>query len=95
MKRVVRPGGVVAILDFSLPHVPVLGALYRFYFSRVLPRLGRLISGVEGPYSYLPDSVRTFPEPERLDGMMLAAGFSKVEHHLLTRGVAFVLLGYK
>jgi demethylmenaquinone methyltransferase/2-methoxy-6-polyprenyl-1,4-benzoquinol methylase len=93
MRRVVRPAGVVAVLDFSLPRVPVLGPVYRFYFSRVLPRLGRLISGVEGPYRYLPDSVRTFPEPDRLAEMMSAAGFPRVEHCPLTGGIAFVLLG--
>src|SRR5215472_8521089 len=67
--RVLKPGGEVGILDFGQP-TGVFGGLYDFYFKRVLPRIGRLISGVRGPYEYLPKSVSRFPSPaEMLDRM--------------------------
>ena len=93
MRRVLRPGGVLGILDFAMPRVVLLGTLYRFYFTRILPRLGKLISGVDGAYMYLPDSVRKFPHPEVLEQHVLRAGFSKVEHRTITSGIAVLLLG--
>jgi len=93
MRRVLKPQGVLAILDFGLPDVPVLGRFYRFYFAQVLPRLGKLISGVDGPYKYLPDSVSTFPPPEALEKLVEEAGLGDVEHRSLTAGVAILLLG--
>jgi len=92
MRRVLRPGGVLAVLDFSMPTTPILGAAYRFYFLRVLPRLGKWLSGVDGPYRYLPDSVQTFPPPREFAGRIASAGFLGVEHHMLTRGVAALFL---
>ncbi len=93
MRRVLRPGGILGVLDFSMPAAPVLGTLYRFYFLRILPRIGRLISGVEGPYRYLPQSVGSFPGPDELSRQIKCAGFASVEHRLLTRGVAALLIG--
>lgn len=93
MRRVLRPHGIVAILDFGLPDVPFLGSLYRFYFAQVLPRLGRLVSGVDGPYQYLPESVSTFPPPEELKKLMEKSGLGDVEHRSLTGGVAVLVLG--
>lgn len=93
MKRMLRPGGVMAVLDFGLPETPVLGRLYRFYFARVLPRLGRLISGVEGPYRYLPDSVASFPRSKELKEMFEEAGLGDVKCLLLTGGIAVLLVG--
>src|SRR5437764_3594474 len=63
--RLLKPGGECGILDFGEPH-GLLGKLYRFYFKQVLPRVGTLISGVEGPYKYLPASVARFPEPNQM-----------------------------
>jgi demethylmenaquinone methyltransferase/2-methoxy-6-polyprenyl-1,4-benzoquinol methylase len=93
MRRILRPGGVMAVLEFGMPRVPALAPLYRFYFLKILPTLGKLISGVEGPYGYLPASVQTFPPAETLKEKAGQAGFQNVEFKLLTAGVAVLLLG--
>lgn len=93
MKRVLRPGGVMGVLEFGMPSAPVLGRFYRFYFLRILPKLGKLISGVEGPYGYLPASVQSFPNAEALKERAELAGFCNVEYRLLTAGIAILLLG--
>jgi demethylmenaquinone methyltransferase/2-methoxy-6-polyprenyl-1,4-benzoquinol methylase len=72
--RVLKAGGEVGILDFSEPK-GWLGKIYRVYFRHVLPRIGGMISGVKGPYSYLPASVERFPEPDGMLERMRAAGF--------------------
>jgi demethylmenaquinone methyltransferase/2-methoxy-6-polyprenyl-1,4-benzoquinol methylase len=92
MRRVLRRGGVLGVLDFSMPETPILGRLYGLYFRSILPKLGKLISGVEGPYQYLPDSVRDFPGPEALKVMIGNAGFEEAEHRLFLGGVAVLLL---
>ncbi len=91
--RVLKPGGRVAILEFSCPIVPGFRALFQFYFTRVLPRIGGLISGSRGAYEYLPDSVSRFPDQKRLAAMMLEAGFAEVEYQNLTGGIAALHLG--
>lgn len=88
MRRVLRPDGTLGILDFSMPRPPLIGAVYRYYFLKVLPRIGKWISGVDGPYKYLPDSVQSFPEPEEFCNRIAACGFRKVEFRLLTQGIA-------
>jgi len=93
MRRVLRPGGVLGVLDFSMPAAPLLGSLYKVYFTRVLPGLGRLISGVKGAYRYLPDSVREFPPPEELIRRLESAGFDRVSYRSLTSGIAVLLVG--
>ena len=92
MRRVIRHNGVLAVLDFSMPKTPVIASIYRFYFHHVLPKLGSLISGVQGPYRYLPDSVQTFPGPEALKALLAGAGFTNVEHRLFAGGIAVLLL---
>ncbi len=92
MRRVLRPGGALAILDFGLPDAPVLGRLYRVYFAGILPRLGRLISGVDGPYRYLPESVSTFPAPEALGKSVEETGLGDVVFRRLTGGIAVLVL---
>ncbi|HTD21574.1 MAG TPA: bifunctional demethylmenaquinone methyltransferase/2-methoxy-6-polyprenyl-1,4-benzoquinol methylase UbiE [Terriglobales bacterium] len=72
--RVLKPGGEIGILDFGEPK-GLLGKIYRVYFRRVLPFIGSMISGVRGPYAYLPASVERFPEPEEMLKRMRAAGF--------------------
>ncbi len=91
MCRVVRPGGRVVVLEFSVPG-GVLGALYRFYFTRVLPRIGGAVSRGEA-YRYLPDSVLAFPEPAEFEGMMRAAGCASVSRRPLTFGIVTLYVG--
>jgi demethylmenaquinone methyltransferase / 2-methoxy-6-polyprenyl-1,4-benzoquinol methylase len=93
MRRVLRDGGVAAILEFSQPPNPVFGALYRFYSRRVLPVIGGALSGSRDAYAYLPESVRKFPAPEELAEMMRAAGFGRVEFERLTGGIVALHLG--
>ncbi|MCB9879676.1 MAG: ubiquinone/menaquinone biosynthesis methyltransferase [Planctomycetes bacterium] len=94
MARVVRPGGRVVVLEFAQPRVPLFGALYRFYFGRVLPWLGGKISGAKnGAYRYLHDSVMAFPERDAFLGLMREAGLARPRTRLLTGGVAAIYRG--
>jgi demethylmenaquinone methyltransferase/2-methoxy-6-polyprenyl-1,4-benzoquinol methylase len=95
MRRVLKPGGTVAILEFSRVNTPILGPLFRFYFRRLLPKIGTLISGVAGPYQYLPDSVARFPDQVQLAGMMREAGFGKVNYRNFFAGAAALHRGEK
>ncbi|RPJ53068.1 MAG: bifunctional demethylmenaquinone methyltransferase/2-methoxy-6-polyprenyl-1,4-benzoquinol methylase UbiE [Acidobacteria bacterium] len=88
MKRVLKPGGTVAVLEFSQPRFPIMREAYLFYFSRILPRLGEWISGRPGAYSYLCHSVRDFPEQEELEQITAKAGLQYVRHYSLTGGIA-------
>jgi demethylmenaquinone methyltransferase/2-methoxy-6-polyprenyl-1,4-benzoquinol methylase len=86
MHRVLRPGGEVGILEFAEPRGAVLGRLYRFYFTKIIPRLGGAISGNATAYSYLPSSVAEFPQPEELAAMMSCAGLENIRFELWTIG---------
>lgn len=87
-RRVLRPGGALVVLEFPPPPQGPFGALFRFYFRRVVPFLGGLISGQRGAYTYLPASVMAFPDPEALAGRMRRAGFRDVRYRLQTFGVS-------
>jgi demethylmenaquinone methyltransferase / 2-methoxy-6-polyprenyl-1,4-benzoquinol methylase len=93
LKRVLKPGGRVAILEFSTPVVPGFRGLFRLYFTRVLPRVGGWISGSRGAYEYLPDSVSKFPDQKRLAALMREAGFEEVGYRNLTGGIAALHTG--
>lgn len=95
MHRVLKPGGWLAILEFSQVRWPVVGPVFRFYFHHILPRVGTWISGVSGPYQYLPDSVSRFPDQERLAALMREAGFGNVRYRNFTAGVSALHLGQK
>jgi demethylmenaquinone methyltransferase/2-methoxy-6-polyprenyl-1,4-benzoquinol methylase len=75
IRRVLKPGGEIGILDFSMPPAP-LDSAYRLYFRHVLPRIGGMISGSTSSYEYLPESVERFPKPQDFCGMVRQAGFS-------------------
>jgi demethylmenaquinone methyltransferase/2-methoxy-6-polyprenyl-1,4-benzoquinol methylase len=92
--RALRPGGECGILDFGEPK-GLMGRLYRVYFKYVLPALGTVISGVEGPYKYLPASVERFPEPEEMLDRMRRAGFREAVWTPYTMGIAGLYRGRK
>lgn len=87
MHRVLRIGGEIGILDFSEPE-GMLGRLYQFYFRRILPRIGKALSGSSTPYEYLPQSVHRFPAPEEMLAMMSACGFAQATWTPYTFGIA-------
>jgi demethylmenaquinone methyltransferase/2-methoxy-6-polyprenyl-1,4-benzoquinol methylase len=90
LARILRPGGRLAILEFSIPRIPGLAALYRLYFSRVLPLIGRAISGHSGAYSYLPASVGAFPPPAEFVTLLRHSGFADVRAVPLTFGIVYL-----
>lgn len=92
--RVLRPEGECGILDFSEPK-GAIGHLYRLYFKQVLPRVGTMLSGVRGPYTYLPDSVERFPEPQEMLARMRNAGFREASWTPYTFGIAGLYRGWK
>jgi demethylmenaquinone methyltransferase/2-methoxy-6-polyprenyl-1,4-benzoquinol methylase len=92
--RVLAPGGQVGILDFGEPK-GLIGKVYRLYFKRVLPAIGTMISGVSGPYAYLPASVLRFPSPEEMLQRMRNVGYREVSWTPYTFGIAGVYRGKK
>lgn len=93
--RVLKPGARFVILEFSTPRVPLVRAGYLFYFHRILPLIGRLVSGHRTAYTYLPRSVANFPETGALAEAMRTAGFRDVRFETLTFGIAAVHVGTK
>ncbi len=86
--RILRPGGRLVILEFTTPPNRVMRGLYLFYFHRVLPLVGRMVSGHPWAYSYLPESVKEFPGPDPLADLLRVSGFSAVQWNYLTAGIA-------
>lgn len=89
MRRVVKPGGSVFILEFSQVE-GILRPLYQFYFKNILPRIGRLVSRDNRAYTYLPDSVNAFPYGDAMKKILLAQGYSKVDYKKLSLGIATI-----
>ena len=87
MRRVLRPGGVAAILEFTEPPNRTFAALYHFYSHRILPWIGGIVSGSRDAYTYLPESVRRFPKADELADAMRRAGFASVTYEYLTGGI--------
>jgi demethylmenaquinone methyltransferase / 2-methoxy-6-polyprenyl-1,4-benzoquinol methylase len=93
MRRVLRPGGALAILEFTQPPNPAFAAVYHWYSRHVLPIVGGIISGAPDAYRYLPESVRKFPDAPELARMMTDAGFAQVDWEYLTFGIAALHIG--
>ena len=95
MYRVLSDGGVIMVLEFSKPARFPLRQIYGFYFKRLLPLLGRLFSRDSSAYTYLPDSVGSFPEGEAFLNLLGAAGFGSTEMKRLSGGIATIYTGIK
>jgi len=96
MVRVCRPGGRVAVLEFSLPEARPLRAIYGWYFRRVLPRVGQALArNRQAAYNYLPESVGEFPQRDDLARRMRSAGLAEVRFHSFTFGIAILYVGVK
>lgn len=95
LRRVLEPGARLVVLEFTTPPNRLVRAGYHFYFHRVLPLVGRLVSGHPWAYTYLPESVREFPGPEALEAMFREAGFRETGRKLLTFGIAAIHWGVK
>ena len=96
MTRVCKPGGQVAVLEFSMPRNKLFSAVYRWYFRNILPRIGQLLaSNSEAAYKYLPQSVSEFPQDEELAGLMRKAGLKDITWTPLTFGIATLYAGSK
>jgi demethylmenaquinone methyltransferase / 2-methoxy-6-polyprenyl-1,4-benzoquinol methylase len=95
LRRVLKPGGWVAVLECSKPANAMMRPLFDLYFTKVLPLLGGLISGSRTAYSYLPASVQKFPDQQRLSLLMQQAGFEQVQFENLTGGIAALHMGHK
>jgi demethylmenaquinone methyltransferase/2-methoxy-6-polyprenyl-1,4-benzoquinol methylase len=91
--RVLKPGGRVAVLEFSQTVLPGFRCLFKVYFTRVLPFLGGVISGSKSAYRYLPDSVSRFPDQKELAALMCRVGFEDVDYENLTGGIAALHIG--
>jgi len=86
--RVLKPGGRVLVLEFSLPVRWGLRSLYHFYSFRVMPIVARIVSGTAGPYRYLAESIRVFPPPEEVAGLIARSGFQDVRWQRVAQGLA-------
>jgi demethylmenaquinone methyltransferase / 2-methoxy-6-polyprenyl-1,4-benzoquinol methylase len=95
LRRVLKPGGVAAILEFSQPTNAAWAAIYGFFSTRVLPKVGGLVSGSPEAYSYLPESIRKFPGADALAARMRAAGFKTVEFDRMAGGAVALHLATK
>lgn len=95
MARALRSGGRLAILEFGVPRLPGVRALYRWYFTRLLPLVGRFVSGHGGAYSYLPESVGSFPPPAEFMTILRQAGFDDVRADPLTFGIVYLYTARK
>jgi demethylmenaquinone methyltransferase/2-methoxy-6-polyprenyl-1,4-benzoquinol methylase len=95
MHRVLKPGGKLMCLEFSIPVSPWFGRLYDFYSVRIMPLVGEILAGTREAYLYLPESIRKFPSPEGLAAILRRIGFSRVTYRRLTNGIAVIYTGVK
>jgi len=95
MQRVVKPGGKVYTLELAKPSIPLFKDLYFFYFNNILPLLGGLVYGEIGPYRYLTESLKQFPNQEKLKELYIDLGMEEVTYEELFGGVAAIHSGRK
>ncbi len=95
MYRVLNKNGLIMILEFSKPKSFPVKQLYAFYFKYILPTLGRMISGDQAAYTYLPESVGEFPDGENFLNILQKVGFKQVSHKALTFGISSIYTGIK
>ncbi|MEG0500530.1 MAG: ubiquinone/menaquinone biosynthesis methyltransferase, partial [Rikenellaceae bacterium] len=95
MYRVTKRGGKIYILEFSKPQKGIISTFYLFYFRRILPAIGRLVSKDENAYSYLPDSVLTFPSGNEFTKILGEVGYRNCKSKMLTFGIATIYEGEK
>ena len=95
LRRVLKIGGKLVVLEFSTPIVPGFKQIFNLYFTQVLPRIGGAVSGSRGAYEYLPDSVSRFPDQKNLVRMMGEVGFTNIDYKNLTGGIAAMHFGEK
>jgi demethylmenaquinone methyltransferase/2-methoxy-6-polyprenyl-1,4-benzoquinol methylase len=95
MHRMLKPGGRVVIVEFSLPKTFPIKQLYRFYFNKMLPIIGNILSRTRRAYNYLPDSVSAFPEEREFTNLIEGVGFVEVQYRNLTFGIATAYTGVK
>jgi len=95
IRRVLKPGGTIAILEFTEPPDGLLGDFYRWYFCKVLPKIGGLISGQQSAYSYLPKSVARFFRPPELASLMSSVGYDSVDYRVWTLGTVALHTGLR
>jgi demethylmenaquinone methyltransferase/2-methoxy-6-polyprenyl-1,4-benzoquinol methylase len=95
IRRVLKPGGSIAILEFTEPPEGLWGDFYRWYFCSVLPRIGGLISGERSAYSYLPKSVARFFRPRELAALMTSVGYQSVDYRVWTFGTVALHTGVR
>jgi demethylmenaquinone methyltransferase/2-methoxy-6-polyprenyl-1,4-benzoquinol methylase len=95
MRRVLKPGGQLLVLEFSHPVLPFLKPLYDLYSFRVLPLLGKLVARDEASYRYLAESIRMHPDQETLLQMLRDAGLEDCRYHNLSGGIVAVHRGYR
>jgi demethylmenaquinone methyltransferase/2-methoxy-6-polyprenyl-1,4-benzoquinol methylase len=93
--RVLKRGGRILVLEFSQVDVPGLDALYRQFSDRVIPPMGRLVTGDAQPYQYLVESIRKFPSPPAFSAMLTQTGFKRVKHTAMTGNIAALFSGWK
>ncbi len=95
LKRVVKPGGEIYSLELSKPRIPVFREIYFFYFNRILPALGKLFQGNRGPYKYLTESLKKFPNQDKLKKIFQEVGLTGVSYNELFGGIAAIHRGKK
>lgn len=93
--RILKPGGVLAILEFSHPRGALTAAAYGFYSRTILPWVGGLVSGSRSAYTYLPESIEKFPKAEQLERLMTECGFCQTQFQLLSGGIAALHTGVR